>query len=253
MPWLRTAVGAPPAACKPLGEDIRPALVGVGARAIAVGDRIPECDDSVRALRRVDHDVGQKEPRQRGGIRLDIRVCGLVPGHDVGGLPAIEVHRCGRRHVGEKETDRDAAERCDSEIHRIADGRCSRRDRDRRAAAEGEFSVRPGLDPRLAVRDGDVRFADDKRLRPVLVGKHDPHLAAADRNAGNLPDGLVPEVPGKADWREEVRFPDGLRACGPGADPTPAFGCIGGWRSERQDCCGKDRRRMPQATTTRAE
>ena len=59
---------------------------------------------------------------------LEIDLADLVPGRDIGGLPAVPVKGGQGRHVGEEEGDGEATEWRDGEVDRVADHRCPRWD-----------------------------------------------------------------------------------------------------------------------------
>ena len=69
-----------------------------------------------------------------------------------------------------------------------------------------------------------MRGADHQGVLAEFVGQLHPHPAAAQADAGDLADGLIPQRARDADRGEEVGLPYFLGARRPGADPLAVTG-----------------------------
>jgi len=97
-------------------------------------------------------------------------------------------------------------------------------------AAEGQRVIRAALDVRSVAGQRDVGGTDFQRHLAVFIGQHEPHLAAADADSGDLPNGILVEIAGHAERHREVRRPGRLGAGCPGADPILGAGRLKGER-----------------------
>jgi hypothetical protein len=135
---------------QPSGEMIRPAIIGVGARARPVGDRIAKSNDRTNRIRRYHLDARQQEPILNFyGIWQCCLADVISCFGDVVGLEGAVMHTNHRGPAGvarQIEVDGKIGHCRYGQIHRIAIHSGARRDGHGRPAAEGEGAARRPLD-----------------------------------------------------------------------------------------------------------
>ena len=174
-------------------QDVRPAIVPVGRRSSAVGDRVAEDHDGPRRGRRADFDAAQEVPvidrhgigqarRRHGASCLEIRGGARpgVPRHVGRRAPHVDRHREGR-------------ERRQLELERVGEQHRALGNRRRRPARERQRAVGGGIDRASAGRAGDARRQQRQRRAAELVGEPHAQRPAAHRHAHDLPERRVGE------------------------------------------------------------
>ncbi|MGX1030273.1 hypothetical protein RKD38_004954 [Streptomyces ambofaciens] len=203
------------------GEDVGPAVVGVGLGAEAVGDRVAERHQRAVGLVAQHVQRGQVPPvRRGGGVRDGGDVGRAVAVREVAGLPGLRVvgHRPGRdRGV---RGDQDVRPVGDGDAGDVAHHLAARRDDHPGVAAEGQHAQgvgdRGGRAGPRGQRDRGVR--DGQRRLAVQVGQGDPRAGAADRGVHDVAHGAARHA-----GRLGARLGRG-RCGGPGAHPGAGGG-----------------------------
>ena len=180
-------------------ELVRPPRVGVHGRPEAVGDRITQGDDRVRARVGGHLDPRQKVPGRRGRRHRQFPGAGMVAAAgDVVGLIAAVVQRDRRGRslgrAGEVEVDRQIGVCRDPQVGIVAEQHGARRNRRRALAGEQERSARCRLDRRVLHPQADMRAADRERRGAEDVAQRHADALASDAHVDDLPQGLIGDV-----------------------------------------------------------
>jgi len=218
----------------PLGERVRPALIGIDGSAKPVADRVTEHDDRAVGPAIVgDLDVRQEiEVLPRAGEAGADGLGDLIAVGDKRGLAADPVPRRGPGGTGQVDRHRELAQRREPDRHRVAEhlaagGHDHRPATTKRQLLEG---ARIEIGRRRRRRPGNARVPDGQIAEAVRVAEPEPHMISADRGLDDHADRLILEpgqrAAGVKQARRDQRGPPGpdpfavgraARRCGRGA------------------------------------
>ena len=193
-------------------EVVWPAVVRVGARANAVGDRVAERNDCADVASRAPHfNRGGEVPRDRAGPEsLGLAVKGVVSGGHVVDLFRSPVLRRRSCWPGQVDAHGKVLERAHGQPDRVAEDLTAGRDHGIWLAVERERRIAP-------IRDGGARqgrsergAGDPQRPAPKGIAEPDTCPAPARAREDNIAHSLVLETErerGPRDCRLRTRAP----------------------------------------------
>jgi hypothetical protein len=192
---------------------VRPAVVGIELREVAVGQRVAEGHDPSGLPRREQLDAAHEKEGLRGLLdRHDGRRGEIAGRRNVVGLVRVTVPsdlEAFRHIVRQMDAHCKVRKGRHLELDRIAYDERTGGDRGGRRPVEGKRAARSRDDSRAFAPQRDVRGGDGELARPVSIRQAHPQASAADAEMCDHPQRLIGEC--YAFHRRRRR--------GPGANP----------------------------------